>query len=125
MFSSIAIHVRYALIILVLVLLVILLSKWTGSPSKITFINTKTQAKNQAETLVQQSRQYLEEAQHSAPSIAAVHAAHAEAYLNAAELVAPGDAKSMHIQPLRAQAQLFQQQHSQPAAALGFTSVKN
>lgn len=125
MFSSIAAHVRYALIILVMVLLVILLSKWTGSASKITVINTKTPAKNQAETLVQQSRQYLEQAQYSAPSVAAVQAAHAEAYLNAAELVAPGDAKSLHIQPLRAQAQLLQQQHRQPSAALGFTSVKN
>lgn len=123
MFSTIAVHVRFALIILVMVVLVILLSKWTGSASKITVINTKSAAKNQAEALVQQSRQYLEEAQRSAPSVAAVHAAHAEAYLNAAELVAPGDAKSLHIQPMRAQAQLFQQQHLQPAAALGFTAV--
>lgn len=123
MFSTVAVHVRFALIILVIVLLVILLSKWTGSPSKITVINTKSAAKNQAETFVQQSRQYLEEAQRSAPTVAAVHAAHAEAYLNAAELVAPGDIKSLHIQPLRAQAQLYQQQHSQPTSALGFTTV--
>lgn len=123
MFASVAAHVRFALIILVMVLLVILLSKWTGSPSKVTVINAKSPSKNQAEALVQQAQQYLEEAQRSASSVAAVHAAHAEAYLNAAELVAPGDAKSLHIQPLRAQAQLFQQQHGQPAAALGFTAV--
>jgi hypothetical protein len=118
MFSTIAIHLRYACIIVVVVLIVILFSKWTGSPSVVNVINQPASTKATASMLVKESQELAAQV-HSQPAEPFVHLmllAHAEAFLNAAELVAPAEAKALQIAPQRAVIHAHQQQLMHPQA---------
>lgn len=100
LFATWAIHLRYALIILLLVVIIILMSKWTGSGSS--GGSTVITLRPAAEKLVAMSHDALAAVETApSPTDALVHTAYADAYLAAAEAVAPEHAKALQLAGLR------------------------
>lgn len=107
LFSTFALHVRYALIILLLVILIILMSKWTGSKcANVTVVNS---ANNTAQDLLGQSQDLLVQADQQVPVIALMHTAAAHAYVDAAERLAPTKLKPLQVTSIKAKIQAKQQ----------------
>jgi hypothetical protein len=105
-FSAFAAHVRYALLILLIVTLIILLSKWTGSTSKTITVVTDV---DKSKELLRLSTNMLTQAEaQTDPSVALMHTAYADAYLDAAERVSGG--KGLHSAGLKAKVHAKQQQ---------------
>jgi hypothetical protein len=100
-FVTWAIHLRYALIILLLVVIIILMSKWTGSGSS-TIVTQASVSRPAAEKLVSMSHDAMSAVETAAtPTDALMHTAYADAYLAAAEAVAPDHAKALQLPGLR------------------------
>lgn len=83
--GSLACHLRYALIIVLVVLAVILLSKWTGSNS--TF--TTPRISRGVRKLIREAGELNTEAEQDANTmLQLMHASRANAYINAARMLA-------------------------------------
>lgn len=111
LFSTLAVHLRYALIIVVLVILVILMSKWTGSKqSTMSVVHAaSTSAREHADKLVQASTDIMTAVDQEPPSIdTLMQTAYADAYLAAVEIVAPGELRRLQVPGLRAKVQVAQ-----------------
>ncbi len=84
-FGGVACHLRYALIIVLVVLVIILLSKWTGNSTTIYHPKLSKGVKN----LVKEAGEWGNAAEHDTNALLQLmHATYAIAYLNAARTLA-------------------------------------
>lgn len=114
-FATWAIHLRYALIIVLLAVIIILMSKWTGSGTT-TVVTQASVSRPAAEKLVSMSHDAMGAAEAAAtPSEALMQTAYADAYLAAAEAVAPDHAKALQLAGLRHKVRAVQHAVAGPA----------
>lgn len=88
MFGSLASHLRYALVVMLLILVVVLLSKWSGSETVVVGkrgAQTPKLARVDVEKLVKTAKKWSRQSEQDVNPVAAlVHATYAVAYIDAA-----------------------------------------